>query len=164
MNSNKIIIGVVLATLGLLFGGIWLAQKMNKSTEIVITADAQAEVDENFYDWGTIKLKGGDVEKVFTIKNTGKQPLQLHDVQTSCMCTTAQVIINGQRSPSFGMHQKSKWVGEVPAGGMAEVKVTFAPDYHGPSGIGAITRQVKVETNDPDKPVIVFNVKAQVVN
>jgi len=166
MNDNKIIIGVILATVVLLFGAIWFAQKSNSSADVkvVTSQDVRAVVGENTYDWGTIQLKGGDVKKVFAINNTGTDSLQLYDVLTSCTCTSARVIIDGQSSPSFGMHQKSNWVGEIPAGGEAEIEVTFVPDFHGPSGIGAITRQVKVATNDPNNPELLFNLTANVVN
>ncbi len=161
--ENKLVIGVIIGTIALIGGGVWLAGTM-KQPDIVVSQDAIAEVEETSHDWGAIPLNGGKVNQSFTIKNTGTVPLQLHDILTSCMCTTAQVMINGQSSPEFGMHQKSAWVGEVPPGQEAQLTVTFDPAYHGPSGVGDITRQVKVETNDPNHPQLTFNLAAQVTN
>lgn len=163
MNNNKIIFGIIAATILILGGGVFLAQKVTSTPEVVSNSNAQAQVEQTSHDWGTIPLKGGDVKQTFIITNIGTEPLQLHGVQTSCMCTTAKVTVNDQTSPSFGMHQKSNWIGEVPAGGTADVEVVFIPDYHGPSGVGAITRQVTVATSDPDYPEIEFLLSANVV-
>lgn len=164
MNDNKIVISVIIATFLILAGGIAFSQKIASKPEIKESQNAKAQVDKLFYDWGEIPISGGDVGKTFTISNVGTDPLQLHSVKTSCMCTEAKIKINGKTSPSFGMHQRSNWVGEVPAGGAAEVEVVFDPDYHGPSGVGAITRQVEVSTNDEDNPKIIFKLEADVVN
>lgn len=165
MNNNKLIISIILATAILLFGGIWIVQKTTTpSEEFIANQDAQAMIEENSYDWGTIKLKGGIVNKTFTIKNTGTQALQIRNIKTSCMCTNATLTIDGQTSPRFGMHQKSNWVGKIPAGDNAKLEVTFDPAYHGPSGVGDITRQVAMDTNDINNPKLLFNLTAQVVN
>lgn len=164
-NDNKIIILVILAMGAALVGGVWFAQQSRTPVvEVVDSKNALAEVEEWVYDWGTIELQGGNVSKSFKIANTGSDPLQLSEVQTSCMCTTAEISIDGQVSPKFGMHGKSKWVGEVPPGGEAELTVTFDPAFHGPSGVGDITRQVSLKTNDVSKPELVFNLSAKVVN
>lgn len=163
MNDNKLVIGIIAVTILILGGGIWIAQKSSSTTEIVKSSDSKASVDETDHDWGTIQLKGGDVKKIFTIRNVGTEPLQLHGVKTSCMCTTARITIGDHTSPSFGMHQKSSWAGSVPSGDAAEVEVVFAPDFHGPSGVGAITREITVSTNDSNNPEITLNVAATVV-
>jgi len=79
------------------------------------------------------------------------------------MCTTAQVIIDGKSSPLFKMHQKSAWTGEVQPGKEAELKVIFDPAFHGPSGVGAMTRQIEVATNDKNNPKLEFMLKGVVV-
>ena len=53
-----------------------------------IPADtATISFNETTHDYGTIK-KGSDGICVFTIKNTGKTPVLLTNVQASCGCTT----------------------------------------------------------------------------
>lgn len=161
--DNKLIISTIIFTLFLIGGGVWLGSTMQKQ-EIVVSDASKVLIAENQHDWGTIPINGGVVTKTFEIQSNGNQALQLHDINTSCMCTTAQITISEQPSPLFGMHQKSAWVGEVAPGQTALLTVNFDPAYHGPSGIGDITRQVKVSTNDPNNPELIFNLTAQVVN
>lgn len=42
--------------------------------------------------------------------------LKLFNVETSCVCTTAQMAKGEQTSPVFGMHDKSQYVLEVDPG------------------------------------------------
>ena len=96
------------------------------------------------------------------LKNTGTDVLKLTKVKTSCHCTKAQVIINGNTSPSFGMNTVSPWVGEVAPGGEAQLNVVFDPAYHGPNSVGPITRYISVDTNDPSNPNLEFTLTATV--
>lgn len=162
MKQRTLLIILGIITFAILGLGVWLLSRPT-GVEVEKSDQAKAEVGEANYDWGEIKINGGNVEKVFLIKNTGVSLLKLSGVSTSCMCTTAQVIINGKGSPFFGMHQKSSWVGEVPAGKEAELKIVFDPAFHGPSGVGAMTRQIEVETNDINNPKLEFVLKGNVV-
>ena len=161
--NNKFAITVVLSTLLLIGAGVWLGSTMQKP-EVAMSGESQADVPETVHDWGTIPLTGGEVTKSFPITNSGTQTLQLHDISTSCMCTTAQLTINDQTSPQFGMHQKSAWVGKIEPGQTAQLIVVFDPAFHGPSGVGSITRQITAQTNDPNHPTLNFNLTAQVIN
>jgi hypothetical protein len=163
MKNNWLIFGIG-ATVLLIAGGVYWAGKVTAEPEVQVSQEAKAEVGETSYDWGEIPINGGNVYKSFTVKNAGQGELQLYDVKTSCMCTEAQVVVGDETSPEFGMHGNSSWVSRVPAGGEAEVKVRFDPAYHGPSGVGAITRLVTVKTNDADHPELEFNLAAVVTN
>jgi archaellum component FlaG (FlaF/FlaG flagellin family) len=163
MKDNKFIISIVAVSFIILAAGIFFVSRMEESPKVIASQDAKAKVEKKEYDWGEIKLNGGDVKKTFTIKNTGTDTLQLVNVKTSCMCTTARVKINGESSPFFGMHAKSSWLGEVAPGEKAELEVIFDPAYHGPSGVGPITREVVVETNDAKNKIITFKLEANVV-
>ncbi len=164
MSNSKIVSLVVGATVLLLIGGVVLASRAPSPPRIETTAQAQAEIQESTHDWGTITLTGGVVHKSFMIKNSGSSPLQLANIKTSCMCTEAKVIINGQQSPYFGMHSNSSWLGELEPGQEAELVVTFDPAFHGPSGTGQITRIVSVETNDQNNSNLEFSLSANVIN
>lgn len=163
MNDKKIIIAIVLFSALVLGGAIFLLSG-NSSTSAIITPsqNTKASIDQKTYDWGTIKMKDGNVSKNFVIKNTGTDVLKLTKVKTSCHCTKAQVIINGNTSPSFGMNTVSPWVGEVASGGEAQLNVVFDPAYHGPNGVGSITRYISVDTNDPSNPNLEFTLTANV--
>lgn len=163
MPNLKIIIGLVLTTLIILIGGIFLVSKTSLP-QLTTSQEVHAQVDKTSHDWGNIPLSGGNVQKTFTIKNTGKAVLELANITTSCMCTTVQVVINDQKSPYFGMHSKSSWVGKVPPDNQAEILVEFDPAFHGPSGVGQITRQISLETNDPNQPKLTFDLSTNVTN
>ena len=163
MNENKFIIAIVAVTLSLLVGVVLLAGKMSSSAKVEATSDAKAVVDSTTYDWGQIGINNGRAEAVFEIKSTGSQPLKLLNIVTSCACTTAQTIVEGKGSPLFDMHANSTYVTEVPPGKTAQLKVVFDPLFHGPNGLGPITRQITVATNDANNPKLEFSLSADVV-
>ena len=162
MKQKIVLITIGIITFAILGAGAWLLSKP-VGVEVEKSDQAKAFVTETNHDWGEIKIDGGKAEKIFMIKSTGAGPLKLSDVSTSCMCTTAQVIIDGKGGPLFGMHQKSSWVGEIPAGKEAELKIVFDPAFHGPSGVGSMTRQIEVATNDKNNPKLEFMLKGNVV-
>ena len=49
-------------------------------------AAAKIEFEETVYDFGTVK-KGDQVKHVYKYKNTGKAPLLISDIRTTCGCT-----------------------------------------------------------------------------
>lgn len=163
--DKKILIGLAGAFLAVvIIGAVVLSlPDQGSNSNLTPTADAKVEVSEINHDWGEIGIDDGNVEKVFEIKNDGTKPLALYNVYTSCMCTTAQLILDDQDSPLFGMHDKSSYVMEVPPGKSAKLKVVFDPAYHGPSGVGPITREVIVKTNASESPEINFVLTANVV-
>ncbi len=163
-QENKIIIGVILFTLLILIGGvILLSGSGSTSPTITFLENVKATVDQKNYDWGQINMKDGNVSKIFVIRNTGTDVLKLTKVKTSCHCTKAEVTIDGNISPSFGMNTASPWVGEVTPGNEAQLNIVFDPAYHGPNGVGPITRYISVDTNDPDNSTLEFTLTANVV-
>lgn len=163
MNENKFIIAIVAITLFLLVGVVLLAGKMSSSAKVEGSSDAKAEAKSTSYDWGKIGINNGNAEAVFEIKSNGSQPLKLFNIVTSCACTTAQTIVEGKSSPLFDMHSQSTYVTEVPPGKTAQLKVVFNPLFHGPNGLGPITRTVTIATNDQNNPTLTFNLSADVI-
>lgn len=155
--------GVIGITLLLFVGVIYFGTKLGATTEVSADNQVNMQVAESRYDWGTIDINGGVVNKTFSIENTGSSPLKLYDVVTSCMCTTAQLKTPSQTSKQFGMHEKSTSVFEVQPGETAELVVEFDPLFHGPSGVGPISRTVTVNTNDANQPALSFHLSANVV-
>ncbi|MBI2596738.1 DUF1573 domain-containing protein [Candidatus Daviesbacteria bacterium] len=162
MNDKKIIIGFVSVTTLILLGGIFLLSKSGNSQTIISSQNAKASVDQKTFDWGKIDMKAGNVNKTFTIKNTGTDTLKLTKIRTSCHCTKAQAKIGKTLSPFFGMSSQSLWIGEVPPGQEAQLEVIFDPAYHGPNGVGPITRYISLETNDPNNSAVEFTLTANV--
>ena len=165
MKPNRLIITISILTLVILGLGVWLLTRPTAGSQLGTStaSGGKAEVPVTSFDWGTIDYGGGDAIAEFIINNPGSGPLSLSEVSTSCMCTTAQIIINDQKSPFFVMHQKSSWIGQIPPGVQAKLKVVFDPAFHGPSGVGPVVRQVVMKTNDPEHPKLEFNLTGTVV-
>lgn len=161
--DKKFIIGTVIATLLILVGSIWAAYNLGNSAIVEESADAVAEFSITTHDWGEIDIMGGKVEKIFPIKNAGTDVLKLFNISTSCMCTTAQLVKGDSSSPLFGMHAPSEYVMDLAPGEEAELKVVFDPLFHGPDAVGAITRTVTVETNDPSNKSLFFTTSGKVI-
>ncbi len=118
---------------------------------------------EKIYDFGTISMKNGDVEKIFRVVNSADKDINLKKVTTSCMCTKAYVFgARGEKGP-FGM----PGMGYVPpaneiikAGQSVDIKVVYDPNAHGPAGVGPIDRFVYLE--DESGGVVELEIKALV--
>ena len=162
-TEKKIIIGVIIFTFFLLGSSVYVLGSGEKAEAVTATQNAKAEIPVQQFDWGTIDYNGPKATKVFNIKNDGTEPLKLTKIKTSCHCTTAQLSINNNKSPLFGMNESSPWVGTVEPGKEAQLEVIFDQTFHGPSGIGPVERYVNVETNDASQPKIQFALKGNVI-
>jgi len=160
---DPFIIGAVLITLVLFAGVIWYGTKTGESVQVETSEQVVISTDEKKYDWGTIDINSGIVNKTFTIENKGTGVLKLYDVETSCMCTTAQLITKDKTSKKFGMHDPSYSVFDVQPGESAELLVEFDPIFHGPSGVGDISRTITIKTNDKNNSELSFNLTAKVI-
>jgi len=101
------------------------------------------------FNWGEVDIFSGDIEQSFKFKNIGDEDLYIHRASTSCMCTTAKVLLeNGQVSPEFGMTLSPLWNGVVRPGEEFEVLGVFDPLEHGPDAVGPTTRSIYLETSD----------------
>lgn len=163
MNEQKtlvifILVSIVVLGLGIVFVTKTQPQELKKSEAAMIEV-----MDEMEHDWGEIDIFGGTVEKVFQIKNSGTGDLTVTNFITSCMCTEARVLINGGRSPIFGMHSRSGWSVTIEPGQTADVEVVFDPMAHGPDAVGPITRFVSFETNDLNNQKVELKVSGEVI-
>lgn len=100
------------------------------------------EVETAEYDFGNIPQQ--KVSHVLRIKNSGKQPLEITRVSTSCGCTTASI-------------DKTS----LPAGGSANLTITFDPNLMGE--VGPVEKVVYIRSNDPANEEASITVKMNVV-
>ena len=102
------------------------------------------------WDFGTI-LPDRIVSHIFFLENTGEADLILSTENTSCQCTTAFFII--KESP-----EETAGEATVPSGRKVKLKVNMDTK----NKIGRVQNAVFITSNDPDNPVIIINIKAQV--
>ncbi len=144
-------------------GGIYLMSRSPNAAQLEKTEKSQFFTDHTNFDWGSIDYGGGDAKHTFEIKNTGEAPISLANVKTSCMCTTAKIITKNGTSPVFRMHEVSSWKGVLEPGETGKLEVDFDPTFHEPTGVGPMERIISVETSDPNKSNVEFNLKGVVV-
>ena len=149
MNKTTIITGILatLAIAGLLFwgrtnGAFTGPQSGISSGAAVLTAE------KNFYDFGVISMKNGVVSATFNVSNKTSADVLVTDIVTSCMCTAAYVVGEGEKIGPFGMpgHASIPSLRETVAPGEEfEIEAIFDPNAHGPAGVGPIERVVILE-------------------
>ncbi|KKT16230.1 MAG: hypothetical protein A2654_00190 [Candidatus Nealsonbacteria bacterium RIFCSPHIGHO2_01_FULL_43_31] len=104
-------------------------------------------------DLGNISQKGGIVTTLFELKNEGKKDLTIDRLDSSCGCTSAAVVFEGQEGPRFamaghGIESPQDWKLTIPAGKSAQLKVYYDPSVHQDLR-GAVTREIYIYSNDP---------------
>ena len=109
------------------------------------------------YDLGTIHQQGGLISMVFSVTNTGKDDLIIDGLQTSCMCTSAMLIHDGQRGPVSGKDAQDDDAVDtlvLASGESATLKVFYDPLAHGMQTEDElrIFRYVTIFSNDPLAP------------
>ncbi len=139
----------------LMVGLVWLLVKGLGGGQKITTYNSddpnapKLEISEKKFDFGKITLQ--DVAKHdFKVKNTGKSPLVIANLMTSCHCTTVILKVSGQPdSPEFAMHSQGNWQGEIPPGSEAVLEVIYAPAKMPVNG--QVSRVVTFTSNDPNK-------------
>lgn len=144
--DKKTILGgavVIAAVVGLLF---WGAQNRASPLPAESSAKSALAAAETLYDFGTISMANGNVDKVFEVTNPTDNDIILSSLTTSCMCTTAYIVKGDVRRGPFGMSGHGGPVARanevIPAGGKLAIDVVYDPNAHGPAGVGEIDRFV----------------------
>ncbi len=116
---------------------------------------SKIEIENPKYNFGTISQADGIVSTIFVIENSGGSDLIIENIDTSCMCTTANLIYKGEESPksSMTMHGENPedYSLTIPPGDSAQLKVYYDPMAHGKQKKQemTITREVTIISNDP---------------
>ena len=111
-----------------------LTKKQLKNAPVAVYSDSEM-------DFGQVQ-KNAQSKKTITITNKGKDPMVIRSMQSS-----------------NGLFKVASDVMEVPAGGKATVTITFRAGMRASNQKGTI----ELITNDPNNPVQVVNLKAQVL-
>jgi hypothetical protein len=116
---------------------------------LLVTACAGGQPDINLktthLDFGDV-VNGEILSHDIVVSNEGNQPIVAKSVSTTCGCTTATL------EPMT-----------IPAGGSANLHITFDSGAHGPELTGQITRQIFITSNDPDQPEAMVEFTANIV-
>lgn len=164
--DKKLIIFFFLSTVAIIGGGVLLSGSSESKPVIQKTKEAKLAAEHKQKNVGNIDYNKGVYLHIFPIQNKGTKDLQITDIATSCACTKAYLKKADVVGPMFtmkGMSAPSSWIGTLKPGEKAEVIAAFDAQYHGPSGVGAISRTVSFETNDIDKPYVELSFDGVVV-
>lgn len=125
----------------------------------------QIEINPLEYDAGIVSMNDELVKYTFEIKNKGVGDLELNEIWTSCMCTTARLRVNNKVSPEFGMHDNPKfWSQKIAPGETGYLEVVFDQAFHGPAGTGEIIRVIYLSSNDPENGEVGIKLLAKVID
>lgn len=142
------IITVILTVI--IVSGVSLAGKSEESKSTGFKT-SRLQTSESSYDFGTISMAKGKVTKIFTVKNNTQDKVKAIKLYTSCMCTKATLIKNGESFGPFGMPAHG-FIPEINTsiepGQEVQIEAVFDPAAHGPAGVGPIERDVILETSD----------------
>ncbi|MCL4419081.1 DUF1573 domain-containing protein [Patescibacteria group bacterium] len=155
--DKKIIIAAVLFTIVVVIGGVFYSSGTPSKAAIEKTQGAKVETRETSFNFKDVPYSGGKAIHAFYIKNTGNKDLQIANLATSCMCTVTFFQSSREKGPEFGMKgmsQSSSWKGLLKPAEEGKIVAVFDPAFHGPQGLGPISRIVSFETNDPDHPYV----------
>ena len=157
---KKIITSAIIGIL-VLGGLIWLARPNGTNNTASVSATSGGSLvalEANNYDFGSISMAAGKVKHSFKIKNTSEEVVTIGKMYTSCMCTTASLMIAGKQFGPIGMpgHGAIPSINQtINPNEEATVEVVFDPAAHGPAGVGRIERSVTLE-NNTGKPVLLM--------
>ncbi|MCL5435436.1 MAG: DUF1573 domain-containing protein [Patescibacteria group bacterium] len=155
--DKKILVLISLFPLAILGIAVFVFGSRENKAVVQKTAGSKIAVAVSSKSVGNIPYDAGHLIETFSIKNVGDKNLEVANMTTSCMCTKAYLKQGTVKSDEFGMKgmtAPSSWKGIIKPGETAEVVMDFDPQYHGPQGVGPVTRTLSFETNDPDKPYV----------
>lgn len=162
-TSIKVIMGA--GAVVLVLGGLVIAAMPGPGASKLATAESGSTVSARStakltalatkFSFGSVSMAAGKVTHGYWIRNTGAEPVLIHKMYTSCMCTTAALVKGGKKSDAYGMPGH----GPIPIlnqpmspGEEAMIEVVFDPAAHGPAGIGPIERVITIE-NSAGRPL-----------
>jgi hypothetical protein len=116
-------------------------------------ADApRIHVSPNYYDFGEVVAGGDIVSALMDVTNTGKNDLVINNMDSSCGCTSASMVVNGEEGPRFSMSMHGTnprdWSVIINPGKTAQLKIYYDPSVHRDLK-GHVTRYITLFSNDP---------------
>lgn len=141
----------------------------SSATQVAPVANGELTVSESSWDIGDVHMGDGMNTKSISLENKSSAPITITKMETSCMCTTVQIVhADGNKSSLKGMPGHSGGSATlsetIQAGETATLLVNFDPNAHGPEATGPITRNVMMMTNSQAQPEIQLTFSGNVIN
>jgi hypothetical protein len=112
-------------------------------------------VSPSSIDLGRISQAKGIVTVEALVQNSGTGDLVISEMETTCGCTRAAVVVDGAAGPWFGMRGHGAWPtgwsARLRPGKQATLRVQYDPDAHGIYR-GPVDRVVFVYSDDARQP------------
>lgn len=128
---------------------------------------AELSFAEDAWDLGDVAMADGISVREIPFVNTTGEALIVTRMETSCMCTTVQIVrADGSKSALRGMpgHGGGSALSEtIDSGEQATLVVRFDPNAHGPSATGPISREITLATDSRAQPEIRLSFTGNVV-
>jgi HYDIN/CFA65/VesB-like, Ig-like domain len=138
-----------------------------KKSEPPAPGDGVLATPESEYNFGYVSVRKGGVSTEVPLVNIGEGDLTITFLDTSCGCTSAQVINNGEAGPIFGMsmHGQSptSWRTVIKPGQKASLKIYYDPYVHRDLR-GPVTRVITITTNEKLHPEKQIEIKVNQVD
>ena len=129
-----ILVGIVILAVSMFFGYFYLISNRVPTIEVSPPTKNLGDVTKEGFSY------------TFTVKNTGRKPLLINRVSTSCGCTLATIESeNIQPGESTGL------------------LVTFNPKLMKEEIKGKVSRTIFIKSNDPENPEVEIKITANVV-
>ena len=140
----------------------------SSASPVELVENAQLTISETRWDFGDIPMSEGITTRSISLKNDTDVPITITSMQTSCMCTTVQIVhSDGSKSGLKGMvghgGGTSSLSETIQAGEAVALLVNFDPNAHGPNATGPITRNVELTTNSQAQPEVEFTFSGNVI-
>jgi len=140
--KNYIILFILILAIALFF--YWRSIPLENVPVIVITP--------SHHNFGVVSTAKGEVSALIEISNNGTEALVINKMDTSCGCTSASIVSNGEEGPRFSMSMHGtnpkNWQQVIPPGKSVQLKVYYNPKVHKDLR-GAVTRSISIFSNAP---------------
>ena len=163
-QSKKYLWGVIIVVVAL----VGIKVVVSSASPVELVENAQLTISETRWDFGDIPMSEGITTRSISLKNDTDVPITITSMQTSCMCTTVQIVhSDGSKSGLKGMvghgGGTSSLSETIQAGEVVALLVNFDPNAHGPNATGPITRNVELTTNSQAQPEVELTFSGNVI-
>lgn len=160
---QRVIIGAIVLAAAVVGVSSFMLYSNWRAGEIKNAEAPIISISPQYVDLGRVSQAKGVVTAFATVENLGEGDLIINDMETSCGCTTAALIIDGEEGPAFGMRGHGSWPkgwsATIKSGKQAQLKINYDPNVHGTLR-GLVTRVIYIYSNDPRNPVMKITVEA----